>query len=221
MSATVTITSSSCAETDSQYVAQVSNASFDVGAFSAKVNESFAYFDLSSIPSYAIVSSAVLKLRQYDGVYFKAPITLRAAPCTNYIPNTSVTWSNKPVPSALVYTDLPISGNTNSDQSWTIIGNLNSFRINNCLIIKVYALNTSAGDENAKGFRPSTYSTASYRPHLALTYNAVPIKIANDPGSIDRQVVAVRIANDAGAIDRAVVGMKIAPTQGGAFRTVF
>lgn len=173
MSTIVTITSSKCAETDSYRTSEVTNDSFDVGAFSSRVNESFAYFDISAIPSYAVFTSASVYLRQYDGSYYNEPVSIRCAPCTNYIANTSVTWNNKPSIGSL-YGSLTISSNTDANRNWTIStgfgSNLNDYRVSNYLICKFYIQGASAGDNNAKGFRPSTYSTASYRPQITLEY---------------------------------------------------
>jgi len=220
--ASIEITSTYCAETDSKYRTQVTSNSFDVGAFSDRVNESYAYFPLSSLPASAIVTSGVLKLRQFQGDYWNKEVTMRAAACTSYIAPGSVTWDNKPAESGSAYADYAgFYGNVNADRTWTINANLGNFRVNGYLIIKVWIPGASAGDNSAKGFRPSTYSQADLRPKITLNYYEMPIKCAASPGAISKQVLSMMIAPAAGPVGKKVVGMKIAPAAGPINKTVF
>lgn len=220
--ASIEITSTHCAETDSKDRSQVTNNSFDVGGFSERVNESYAYFPLDSLPASAIVTSGVLKLRQFQGDYWNREVTIRAAACTNYISPGSVTWDNKPAESGSAYADYAgFYGNVNADRTWTINANLNNFRVNGYLIIKVWVPSAAAGDNNAKGFRPSTYSQAEYRPKITLNYYEIPVKCAASPGAINKQALSMMIAPVAGPVSKKVIGMKIAPVAGPINRTVF
>jgi hypothetical protein len=222
MMASIEITSAYCAETDSKNRSQVSNGSFDVGAFSDRVNESYAFFPLASLPAGAIVTSGTLKLRQYQGDYWNKEVTMRAAACTNYIAPGSVTWDNKPSVSGSVFADYPnFYGNVNADRAWTIDANLNNFRLNGYLIIKVWIPDTSAGANNAKGFRPSTYSISDYRPKITLSYYEIPLKSAIVQGAVSKQVISMMIAPAAGPVSKKVVGMKVAPAAGPINKTVF
>lgn len=219
MSTTVILTSAMCAETDSNNKTQVTNDSFDVGAYPVIVNESFAYFDVSSINPRAVIESCVFKLRQCDGGYIKT-VTIRVTPCTSYIANTSVCWNNSPSVSETPYADISISGNDAADRLWTLTGNLNAFRNNNFIIIKAFAPSTSAGDNDAKKFCPSTHSNISYRPQLTVVYH-LPLLFAATKGPIDKEVVNIMIAPTKGAINKAVQSIMIAPVKGPIDKTVF
>lgn len=220
--ASIEIISTYCAETDSKNRSQVTNNSFDVGAFSDRVNESYAYFPLSALPTTAIVTSGVLTLRQFQGDYWNKEVTIRAAACTTYISPGSVTWNNKPAESVSAYADYAgFYGNVNADRTWTINANLNNYRLNGYLIIKVWIPGAAAGNNNAKGFRPSTYSQAAYRPRITLNYYEIPVKLAASQGAISRQALSMMIAPGAGPINKKVIGMKIAPVAGPINKTVF
>ena len=147
--ASIEIISTYCAETDSKNRSQVTNNSFDVGAFSDRVNESYAFFPLASLPAGAIVTSGTLKLRQYQGDYWNKGIARRPA----LISFRHVTWDNKPAESAARCGLRRLLRQCQRRQD----GRLTPIWATSVNVSHQGMFRASAGD-SAKGFRPSTYS---------------------------------------------------------------
>ena len=170
--ASLNIYAHACAETDSANTSQVTNDSFDVGAFSRQVNESYAVFDLSSLPEGASVSKLKLRLRQKSGSYYKKSVTLTAAVCSNYISPSRIKWSSKPGISQ-IKGNLTISANENADRTWTLrdASGLGQYIFDGKLTVKIFAEGASAGDNNAKGFETPGVSDNSKKPRLTVEYD--------------------------------------------------
>lgn len=165
------IFSYACAETDSKNPEQISNNSFDIGAFSRQVNESFAFFDLSALPPGALVSKIQLILRQKNGSYYSREVNIKAALCSNYIDASRIIWNYKPEITDTAAA-LTFSGNIDAERKWSFDrpSELTRYINGGKAIFKFYIEGASAGDNNAKGFVPSS-SSGDKRPRLHIEYD--------------------------------------------------
>lgn len=165
-----------CAETDSYNKTQVTNDSFDIGAFSKQVNESYAYFSLEGLPENAKITSFELFLTQKTGSYYNKSVSVKASVCENYIKPASVCWNNKPK-SGKIYGKTTIGSNSAGERKWTLLNAetdepypIGTYLTDNILVVKFEIEGAAAGDNNAKGFRASSDATASARPRLTIGY---------------------------------------------------
>ena len=165
-----------CAETDSYNKTQITNDSFDIGAFSKQVNESYAYFSLAGLPENAKIISFDLWLMQKTGSYYNKSVSVKASVCENYIKPSSVCWNNKPK-AGKISGKTTISSNSAGERKWTLLNAetdepypIAAYLTDNILVVKFEIEGAAAGDNNAKGFRASNYATVSARPRLKIAY---------------------------------------------------
>ena len=194
-----------------------------------EIHEIFLNFDLSAIPAYARINSAILSLFQYNSSYDWQNVTISVAceMCGAPWAEMSINWNNKPTnasgtPSKPINVRSVSDGvNGTNEYRWDVKEHIAA--VANCSIAwNGFRLRyTGTASETAKYFRSREYGTANQRPKLAINYDLPFGKIAAVEGQINKVITGMKIASVQGPINKTVVGMKIVTTPGGAFKTVF
>ena len=141
--------------------------------------ESFINFDLSSLPSRFRVSSAILKLFQYDSDNdWQIPnISVAAELCGASWTETGITWNNKPAnavntPQALTTVKSINEGvNGTNEYQWNITEHMIAVGLGLIPWNGLRLRYTGTSSETAKYFRSREYGTASQRPRLYMIWD--------------------------------------------------
>jgi len=167
---------------------------------------SFLRFNLSGIPSNAIVSSAVLRLNlQAREGGSTAPIELRRVLAS--WTSASLTWNNQPAATAPI-TTTTVGSTLGADYAWPIAGLAQAWVSgsygNYGLTLRI----VNETDATAtRTFASANHATSSLRPELTLTYalppdiNVIPTSLAfgNQPVGATSTAQTVTVQNNGGS----------------------
>lgn len=174
-------------------------------------------FDLSSIPSNAIITEAQLYMRQTYTLSTTTGIVFDIYRVTGAVNYSTVTWNTRPaVEGTPTITGLTCAHTTERVwRNWNVT-NLVTEMIANSADSMMLRLQDESGAEKEQRFLTLEFSVSD--PYLLVTY-LLPIKTASNEGALSKTVQDVKRYD--GTSWKTGKGIKIVSTQGPFNKTVF